>query len=740
MGIKCSQENNDIRIGAQVEFKYNGISTTIHCYENDSMSKIYSKFITKTNLNEKDIYYIYDGIDSSKFDKSLTFNQMANSLDKSRKKMNILVIDKENSNNDIKLIRAKNVICPKCKENIKLKIEDDYKISLFECKNNHKINDILLSEFENTQMINLKNIKCDICKERNKADTYNNEFFKCYECNNNICPLCKINHNKKHNIYDYDKSHIICGKHNESFTNYCKNCKINICTLCLSEHSTHEKILLADLLPDKVQYMRKFNEFKDAVTLFNNIINNIIAELNSMKENLSLNYKLREYLMSNYDEKERNYEILFNINELVKNNDNMINIIYSVDRIKNTKDKIIKLFDIYKYKKIFSNEIKMIVGVNTNGENINLKSLIYGLLNQYNGREIYINDKPYHYYDKNPLIPQNDGSYNVLYNLKYPITNCCRMFDASNRGNYINYNNSYVINYHKYYIKNLYLNFDTRNVTDMSYMFYKWNAETIDLSKLITKEVTNMSYMFAYSTVKNLDISGFDTKNVIDMSHMFEDCRNLTNVNLSKCDFSNVKNMSQMFCGCENLTDVNLSNFDFSNVTNISGMFCGCKNLTNVDSSGFGFSNVTNMRYLFCGCAKLESVDLSKCDFSNVKNMSQMFFYCENLTNVNLSNFDFSNVTNMSQMFCGCAKLESVDLSKCDFSNVIDMYSMFYNCDSLKYVDLSSFKDNNIVNAQDMFGNCKQRIKIKLKKEFSSNLLSQITNTNIEFIFVNDQN
>ena len=51
MGIKCSQENNDIRIGAQVEFKYNGISTTILCYENDSMSKIYSKFITKTNLN-----------------------------------------------------------------------------------------------------------------------------------------------------------------------------------------------------------------------------------------------------------------------------------------------------------------------------------------------------------------------------------------------------------------------------------------------------------------------------------------------------------------------------------------------------------------------------------------------------------------------------------------------------------------------------------------------------------------
>ena len=52
-------------------------------------------------------------------------------------------------------------------------------------------------------MVNLKEIKCNICKEKTKYDTYNNEFYKCIECNINICPLCKLNHNKEHNIINY---------------------------------------------------------------------------------------------------------------------------------------------------------------------------------------------------------------------------------------------------------------------------------------------------------------------------------------------------------------------------------------------------------------------------------------------------------------------------------------------------------------------------------------------------------
>ena len=96
-------------------------------------------------------------------------------------------------------------------------------------------------------MINLKNVECNICKERNKYNTYNNEFYKCYECNINICPSCKLKHNKKHNIFNYDKIHYICNKHDESFTNYCNKCKINICSLCEKEHLNHDKQLISNM-------------------------------------------------------------------------------------------------------------------------------------------------------------------------------------------------------------------------------------------------------------------------------------------------------------------------------------------------------------------------------------------------------------------------------------------------------------------------------------------------------------
>ena len=64
--------------------------------------------------------------------------------------------------------------------------------------------------------------------------------------------------------------------------------------------------------------MKKFSGFRDAVNLFNNNVNDIIAYLNGMKESMVHYYKLKEFLVNNYREKKRNYEILFNIDEILK--------------------------------------------------------------------------------------------------------------------------------------------------------------------------------------------------------------------------------------------------------------------------------------------------------------------------------------------------------------------------------------------------------------------------------------
>ena len=110
---------------AQVEFQYNGTNTVIQCQEYQKMSEICNNFITKSHINENEINYFYDGKGGAEFNKNLTFNQMANSMDKKRKKMNILVISQDDTiidNNNI--IRSKNIICPECNEDIKMKINN----------------------------------------------------------------------------------------------------------------------------------------------------------------------------------------------------------------------------------------------------------------------------------------------------------------------------------------------------------------------------------------------------------------------------------------------------------------------------------------------------------------------------------------------------------------------------------------------------------------------------------------
>ena len=68
-------------------------------------------------------------------------------------KMNILVDDMNIGIEKETIIKSKNVICPICQECIKMDIQD-YNIFLYECKNGHELDNILLNEFEDKQKIN----------------------------------------------------------------------------------------------------------------------------------------------------------------------------------------------------------------------------------------------------------------------------------------------------------------------------------------------------------------------------------------------------------------------------------------------------------------------------------------------------------------------------------------------------------------------------------------------------------
>ena len=177
---------------AEAIFNYEGINTSIQCNENDKMKYIISNFLKKIKEKGDSFFYLYNG---TAINKELSFQEQANDLDKNRKKMNIIVNKNDENINEIKQVISKDIICPICKENIILDIKS-YKVNLYGCKNNHKINNILLNEFKESQKIDLSKIICDICNINNKNNTHNNDFYKCNTCNKNICPLCKSSHDQ----------------------------------------------------------------------------------------------------------------------------------------------------------------------------------------------------------------------------------------------------------------------------------------------------------------------------------------------------------------------------------------------------------------------------------------------------------------------------------------------------------------------------------------------------------------
>ena len=181
---------------------------------------------------------------------NLVVKDIVNKDDTKTKTIKILINELIENIQNNNVMNSKEIICPKCYESIFINI-DEYKINLSDCKNGHKINNVLFEEFENNQKINISKIKCEDCKENDKGKTFHNEFYRCISCNSNLCPLCKIKHYKNHIIINYDNKNYICNKHNINYIKYCKDCKINICMKCTKEHKNHSYIDFGDILIDE---------------------------------------------------------------------------------------------------------------------------------------------------------------------------------------------------------------------------------------------------------------------------------------------------------------------------------------------------------------------------------------------------------------------------------------------------------------------------------------------------------
>ena len=242
------------------------------------------------------------------------------------------------------LVRANEIVCPKCQESACISL-NNYSISLFQCCNGHKVDNISFEDFDNTQNINLSSIICQICKIRNKGNVDNNEFFRCINCKSNLCPLCRSTHDKSHYIINYEQKNCICEEHGEPYTSYCKTCKKDICISCDEKHDDHEIEFYQKMRYKKDQMKDNVSGLKEHIEQFNKIINDCIEKLNKVKNMMGKFYEIIGIIYNTINSKYRNYNKLFNINLI--NNNEIKNDIQKIINETDINNRIIKILKIY---------------------------------------------------------------------------------------------------------------------------------------------------------------------------------------------------------------------------------------------------------------------------------------------------------------------------------------------------------------------------------------------------------
>ena len=361
-----------------VEFRYESSSIKIQGKKDEKMKNIYQRFFNKSgqDFSNKKIYFSYNGKWGNDSDgtENLTFWQMAKEEDRKRRQMIILVAENTNIENDI-IIESKEIICPQCKEYTHMNIKN-YNISLYDCKNRHTNNNILLSKFKNTQFINFSKITCGNCNKK-RSNIFQNEMHRCLNCKKNLCPLCRSSHPKSHTIIKYDQINFTCEEDNDNFTGYCEKCKKHFCMSCEGDHTGHNVIEFKNIIPKKKELENSLNILKEYINNFNDECEEIINVINNVKNNFSIYYEIQKKMIENFDiRSQKNYFIFSNLNR-IKNNDEIIKDINNIKNevsIENKFNYIINIYNEINNTKRSSATLK--VDLNKENEELRRKCLV----------------------------------------------------------------------------------------------------------------------------------------------------------------------------------------------------------------------------------------------------------------------------------------------------------------------------------------------------------------------------
>ena len=91
-----------------------------------------------------------------------------------------------------------------------------------------------------------------------------------------------------------------------------------MCTSCENIHKNHAMESFGSLIKDRTSLLQENENFRINIEKLNKIISDIISKLNKIRENFLIYYEIHKSIIC-YNNKFRNFEILYNINELTNN-------------------------------------------------------------------------------------------------------------------------------------------------------------------------------------------------------------------------------------------------------------------------------------------------------------------------------------------------------------------------------------------------------------------------------------
>ena len=666
----------------EIEFDYKGSKNTIKCNKGDKMKDIFKKYGMKAGIDIKSKGFIFN-------------NEILTEE---------LTLDKTFSPEDIQ----NNLISIKV---------------------------MPLNEIDKNKKLSNKKPNLPI---QNKDNKDNNNPSKAVQSHtstidNNSQATSTFNTNKK------DK--YICDTHQNNYSSYCNDCKKDICLFCEKSHNNHEIISFGKLIPDIDKCKNNLIELKNNLEQFKKNIKKAIEKLNEIInkiiDNCESNYKTGNNIISNFDIKNLNFNLLHNINEINDKNNFINNDLIRLNNAENIYEKISLISTLY--DKIYVQKKDIIgtklndynqKGIKNNNENLLKKKdeINIGTINEKKlGINLNIN---------NNVKKQFNNEITLIYNIKadkgeqeQEIKIFASEFIKNNKDKCkIIFNNKEMELKGILKINNCDINNDQlkiilkgiNKITDASHMF-DWITSLIslpDIDKWDTSNVVNMDGMFHWcisESNKNISFSGisnWDTSNVKSMKEMFQNCSLEYLPDISKWNVSNVTNMNYLFGHMYELKSLpDISKWNTSNVKEMNHLFTNCTSLTSLpDISKWNVSNVTDMNYLFFSCYSLEYLpDLSKWDISSNKNLSGLFSMCKSLKALpDISKWDISNVTEIKYLFDECEKLSNLpDISKWDTSNVKFIDYLFNDCKNLKYLpNISKWDTSYVESMSGVFCNC----------------------------------